>query len=54
MNDLSELLQLVALQTEDEGLWAIAETATEDYLQQELRKLHEAIERLAGISESVE
>lgn len=31
-------------QAEDEGLWFIAETAAEAYLQQELRRLHAAIE----------
>jgi len=29
---------------EDEGLWFIARTAPEAYLQQELRKLHSAID----------
>ena len=31
-------------QAEDEGLWFAAVTAPEAYLQQELRKLHSAIE----------
>lgn len=31
-------------QTEDEGLWFVAKTAPEAYLQQELRRLHRAIE----------
>ena len=35
---------LVDKQAEDEGLWFIAETAAEAYLQQELRRLHRAIE----------
>ena len=37
---------LVNKQAEDEGLWFQAETAPEAYLQQELRKLHAAVERL--------
>jgi hypothetical protein len=36
--------RVVDEQAEDEGLWFIAETATEAYLQQELRRLHAAIE----------
>lgn len=35
---------IVHEQAEDEGLWFVAETASEAYLQQELRKLHAAIE----------
>jgi len=38
------LLELVNQQAEDEGLWFDATTAPEAYLQQELRKLHVAIE----------
>lgn len=37
-------LELVQQQAEDEGLWFTAERATEAYLQQELRKLHAAVE----------
>jgi len=37
-------LQLVNEQAEDEGLWFIARTAPEAYLQQELRRLHAAVE----------
>ena len=54
MMELSEVLALVSAQTEDEGLWVIAQTATEEYLQQELRKLHEAVERLSGISDGLD
>ncbi len=36
---------LVDEQAEDEGLWFEAATAPEAYLQQELRRLHEAVER---------
>lgn len=36
--------ELVLRQAADEGLWFQAETASEAYLQQELRKLHAAIE----------
>jgi len=31
-------------QAEDGGLWFVAETITEDYLQRALRRLHAAIE----------
>jgi len=37
--------QLVKDQAEDEGLWFNAETASEAYLQQALRALHDAVER---------
>ena len=40
-------LQVVNRQAEDEGLWFIAQTAPEAYLQRALRELHAAIERLA-------
>ncbi len=40
---------LVDKQAEDDGLWFQAEHASEAYLQQELRKLHAAIERLVPI-----
>lgn len=36
--------KLVCAQAEDEGLWFIAKTAPEAYLQQELRRLHAMIE----------
>lgn len=38
----------VASQAEDTGLWFRAQTATEAYLQQELRKLHAIIEQEFG------
>jgi hypothetical protein len=41
---LARLRQIVDEQAEDEGLWFIAQTAPEGYLQQELRRLHAAIE----------
>jgi hypothetical protein len=34
-------------QAEDEGLWFVAQTAPEAYLQAALRRLHAAIERKA-------
>ena len=37
--------KVVDEQIEDEGLWFMAETAPEAYLQQELRRLHAEIER---------
>ena len=43
-SNLRDLRQLVDRQAEDEGLWFVATTAPEAYLQQELRKLHAAIE----------
>lgn len=36
--------KLVAKQAEDTGLWFVAATAPEAYLQQELRRLHAAVE----------
>ena len=39
-----EYRDICAQQAEDEGLWFVAHTASEAYLQQELRKLHSAIE----------
>ncbi|HUW45945.1 MAG TPA: hypothetical protein VMW50_09150 [Dehalococcoidia bacterium] len=41
---LTAIQKLVDEQAEDEGLWFIAETAPEGYLQAELRKLHQLIE----------
>lgn len=42
--------RVVDEQAEDEGLWFIAETCSEAYLQQELRRLHFVIEQnLSGI-----
>lgn len=38
------ILDFVAKQAEDEGLWLVARTAPEAYLQKELRRLHAAIE----------
>ncbi len=40
------LIKLVEEQAKDEGLWFVADTAPEAYLQQEMRKLHEAVEFL--------
>ena len=42
--DLRQLRTLVDRQAEDEGLWFDAATAPEAYLQQELRRLHAAVE----------
>ena len=41
---IRDLQALTDSQAEDEGLWFIAKTAPEAYLQQELRKLHAVIE----------
>jgi hypothetical protein len=43
---LRPLVTLVEEQAKDDGLWFEAKTAPEGYLQQELRKLHAAIERM--------
>ena len=43
----AEALALVARQAEDDGLWFIAHTAPEIYLQQALRALHAALETVA-------
>lgn len=40
----TRIQQMVDAQALDEGLWFIAETAAEAYLQQELRRLHATIE----------
>ena len=45
------LREIVNRQAEDEGLWFVALTAPEAYLQQELRRLHAAIEEIASPSE---
>ncbi len=41
---LEDIKKLVDEQAEDEGLWFKAETATEQYLQDALRALHQIIE----------
>ncbi len=41
---LENIKLMVNSQARDEGLWFIPETAPEDYLQNELRKLHGLIE----------
>lgn len=46
---MSSAERLVAEQAEDQGLWFIAQTAPEAYLQQELRRLHAAVEADAAI-----
>ncbi len=38
------LQRIVNEQAEDDGLWFVAETAPEAYLQEQLRRLHAAIE----------
>lgn len=43
---LREARLLVNSQAEDHGLWFIAETCAEAYLQQELRKLHATVEAI--------
>jgi len=41
---IAMLRLLVEVQAKDEGLWFVAETAPEAYLQEALRKLHGMIE----------
>lgn len=45
---LQELRKIVDDQAADDGLWFVAVTAPEAYLQQELRRLHAAIEAMEG------
>lgn len=42
--DMRALRRVVDEQAEDAGLWFVAETAPEAYLQQALRRLHRLIE----------
>lgn len=44
---IEKLVAIVNQQAEDDGLWFVAEYASEGYLQKELRLLHAAIEELA-------
>jgi hypothetical protein len=46
-DDVRELCALVNEQIHDEGLWFIAATVSEAYLQRELRRLHAEVERVA-------
>jgi hypothetical protein len=41
---IAGIKKCVDIQAEDEGLWYIAESAPEAYVQQALRSLHEVIE----------
>ena len=41
---LARVRKVVAEQAEDDGIWFSPETATEDYLQRALRRLHAVIE----------
>ncbi|MFN7640489.1 MAG: hypothetical protein ACK5PR_01940 [bacterium] len=45
---IEKLVAIVNQQAEDEGLWFVAQYASEGYLQKELRLLHAAIEELAA------
>jgi hypothetical protein len=45
MTHLEKIQSVVNEQSADDGLWFVAETAAEAYLQQELRRLHLVIER---------
>lgn len=46
MTTLADLKKIVDEQAANEGLWFIAETGPEAYLQQELRKLHAVCEEV--------
>lgn len=48
---LEAILQKVARQASDPGLWFEAQSASEAYLQQELRYLHAIIETVLGSEE---
>lgn len=52
--DIAQVVALVEEQAEDEGLWFIARTAPEAYLQQELRRLHAVIESALAAAEGGE
>lgn len=52
--DIAQVVALVEEQAEDEGLWFIARTAPEAYLQQELRRLHAVIESALAATEGGE
>ena len=43
---VDDLKAIVDKQAENEGLWFVAQTAPEAYLQLHLRALHDAIEKL--------
>ncbi len=43
---IEDLKRLADSQAEDAGLWFIAQTAPEEYLQEALRKLHSMIEAI--------
>ena len=44
MSKINDLKFMVDEQANDDGLWFVAETGPEEYLQQELRKLHRMCE----------
>jgi hypothetical protein len=44
--NMENLIEIVNEQANDDALWFVAATASEAYLQQELRRLHTAIEDL--------
>lgn len=46
--DIKKVRALVDEQANDDGLWFIAETCAEAYVQRALRRLHEAIEGKSG------
>jgi hypothetical protein len=46
-DDVRELCALVNEQAHNGRLWFIAATVSEAYLQQELRRLHQEVERVA-------
>lgn len=46
ISSIDDIQSVVDEQAKDEGLWFVATTASEAYLQQELRRLHRTIEEL--------
>jgi len=49
---LESIQEEVNIQAEDEGLWCIAQCASEDYIQRGLRKLHYVIEKQALLEQT--
>lgn len=51
---IKELKEMIDSQAEDEGLWFIADSIVEAYIQQELRKLHDLCEKVIEIESELE
>ncbi len=44
LSEMQKMMDVINQQAEDDGIWFIAETITEDYLQSELRRLQLCVE----------